>query len=345
MKIIKNIRQRGFVSIIVATIIMILLSLITLGFSRAMQREYRESLDRQLYRQATYAAESGINLTWDYLVNNLNDGSIPEEKQDCADSSGSVFGLNSGVESIAPAEAAYFNGEDSSGSSLQITCVLYDKSPQQINTQVPADYSKPILLKTRTGESFGTITIDIYPVEGEVWSGGFSCGNFPSNSSMPHLRFDITSSDNTTRDALNNSTNFMYLMPCDFGSNVALETDRNIIKPNILCSLRSCTVDIDASSLDSSEFIVNLKSLYRGANISISGEELGTSNSVEFIEMQSSVDVTARSTDVVKRLQASIPISDPDQLPSGVVHSASSGSGVCKDYAIVDGESIQDNCD
>src|ERR1039458_10050844 len=53
--------QSGFASIVIASVIILVLSLITVGFAQLMQREQRSALDRQLSSQAYYAAESGIN--------------------------------------------------------------------------------------------------------------------------------------------------------------------------------------------------------------------------------------------------------------------------------------------
>src|ERR1035438_10159281 len=53
--------QSGVVSIFVTLIIMIILSIVVIGFSQISRREARAALDRQLSTQAFYAAESGIN--------------------------------------------------------------------------------------------------------------------------------------------------------------------------------------------------------------------------------------------------------------------------------------------
>src|SRR5262245_28445627 len=63
--------QSGMAAIIVTLIIMIVLSLITLGFARIVNREQRQVADRQLNTQAFYAAESGVS-----IVKNLS--SLPD---------------------------------------------------------------------------------------------------------------------------------------------------------------------------------------------------------------------------------------------------------------------------
>lgn len=54
-------REDGFAAIIIAIVLVIVLSLITVGFAALMRKEQRAALDRQLSNAAYYAAESGVN--------------------------------------------------------------------------------------------------------------------------------------------------------------------------------------------------------------------------------------------------------------------------------------------
>ena len=54
-------QQEGLISITVAIVFIMIISLIVLGFSQVSRRNARQALDRQLSSQAYYAAESGIN--------------------------------------------------------------------------------------------------------------------------------------------------------------------------------------------------------------------------------------------------------------------------------------------
>ena len=53
--------ETGLVAIVVSMLIMIIMSLTVFGFTKIMQREQRQAVDKQLSTQAFYAAESGIN--------------------------------------------------------------------------------------------------------------------------------------------------------------------------------------------------------------------------------------------------------------------------------------------
>lgn len=60
-------RQQGFVSIFSVLIIMVLLTLVAIGFSNITRSAQKRTLDNQLNTQAFYAAESGINDAMKYI--------------------------------------------------------------------------------------------------------------------------------------------------------------------------------------------------------------------------------------------------------------------------------------
>jgi Tfp pilus assembly protein PilX len=61
-------RQAGMVSIMVTMILMVVLSLIVIGFAQIARRNSRQSLDRQLSTSAFYAAEAGVNDVRDLIT-------------------------------------------------------------------------------------------------------------------------------------------------------------------------------------------------------------------------------------------------------------------------------------
>src|ERR1700761_8288581 len=66
---VKRIRrdEQGMVSILVTMIMVIVISLIVIGFAEVSRRNQREALDNQLSTQAYYAAESGVNAAVQYF--------------------------------------------------------------------------------------------------------------------------------------------------------------------------------------------------------------------------------------------------------------------------------------
>src|SRR5487761_1298959 len=113
--------QQGFASIVVALVLILVLSLMTVGFAELMQREQRNSLDKQLSNQAYYAAETGLN----DAVKAINAG-FNQEKSSCQPYNSSATGA--GIQYLKDN-----NIEDSSGSGnatgASYTCLLIDEAP------------------------------------------------------------------------------------------------------------------------------------------------------------------------------------------------------------------------
>ena len=66
--------QNGTASIISTLILVILLSLISIGFAKIMDRSLQNSLDSNLSSAANYAAQSGINDAMAYIkTRGIND--------------------------------------------------------------------------------------------------------------------------------------------------------------------------------------------------------------------------------------------------------------------------------
>src|SRR5580658_8830161 len=66
--------EKGFASIVIALILIIVLALLTVAFAQLARREQADALDKQLAVQANYAAETGINDAYTYIEDN---GTLP----------------------------------------------------------------------------------------------------------------------------------------------------------------------------------------------------------------------------------------------------------------------------
>ena len=71
--------QDGLASIFISMIIMVIVSLILIGFVQYSNSEQKQSLDRQLQDEAFYSAESGIN----QVVQALNNGASYSNTSNC----------------------------------------------------------------------------------------------------------------------------------------------------------------------------------------------------------------------------------------------------------------------
>lgn len=335
--------EQGFVAIIVAALIMIILSLITIGFTRIMQREQRQVIDRQLSRQAIYAAESGINDIYRGLQNNVN---LPAEKTTC-----------SVIDDVGGQQNPAVNGGiiDESA-NVAYTCALYDKTPDVLNYSVATDESNVVELKPESGVAFSSLVfrwgneesrdndIDALP------QCGVNANVFPSSrpTNVPIIRVDLTNSSVLSRDSLIGNTDYLYLVPCKNGApgmttyGFLTGEQGKVVEVGCVESQDSpCEVTING--LNSVSYVARIRAVYASAQLSISGVDIA-SNSVQFRQAQTSIDVTARASDVVRRLRVSIPLTSANNPPEGVFQVF---DGVCKLLSVDPNPaspSVEDGC-
>jgi Tfp pilus assembly protein PilX len=311
-------QEQGFVAIVVAALIMVILSLITIGFTRMMQREQQQAVDRQLTRQALYAAESGINDVYNGLV----DGTLAQiEKTDC-----DVSGLPN-------------DGVISESTNVAYTCVLYDKTPGELNYSISTSDSKVSPLKTESGRIFSSVTIRWSQEKGLNNIPGLpdcaAAGVFPASraGNVPLLRVDFSNTTTLARDNLINSTDYLYLAPCR-GAGTAtyryVAGAKGTVVPVVCAAGAALPCTLTINGLASNSYVARIRSVYDSAQVSIDGlEQLGggATGPAEFADSQTSIDVTARAADVVRRLRVAVPIGQPNNSPESVLQAF---DGVCK---------------
>jgi len=86
---------------------------------------------------------------------------------------------------------------------------------------------------------------------------------------------------------------------------------------------------------------LRLTSIYRGTNIRITMFRTGNSNSLKFSNAQAKIDVTAQAGDVIRRVEARIPLRPADLLPDEAITTADQ---LCKLITITGAESAEDDC-
>ena len=319
----KSRNQSGFVSIVVALLIMVIISLITIGFTRLMQREQRQSLDRQLSRQALYAAESGINDVYSALQTNP---ALPAEKTACDVSL--PPSVNSGI-------------IDEVG-AVRYTCALYDKTPTELVYSLSTTESKIVELKTDSGRPFRVLNIKWGNEQGTndvtaLPACGVNAGTFPTSRSgnVPIIRLDLTNTTLLSRDGLINGTDNLYIVPCKNGTPVTTYNylpsapKGQVVEVACVAGL-ALPCELNISGLSSVSYGARLRSVYDSAQVTIKATETtiaGVAGVAEFRQAQTSIDVTARASDVVRRLRVSIPFAKAIGPPEGVFQAF---DGVCK---------------
>lgn len=340
---IRKYNQRGLVSIMVASVLMVIMSLITLGFTRIVQNEQRQSLDNQLSKQAFYAAESGINMAASI------DGFPGDGKDECDVEDTDYPELNGGI--ITPGV------ED-----VVFTCILINPTPEDLvfgNDSIIPNKSKVVPIKT-----------DSYPSEITFqWKGSSSVSIGEADcSDVANLDFDvddatwgktgllkldlvgIPSASPFNRNSLLSSQFSAILYPCESGGKSSVTYNFGTGASNVgkiipvTCDTTSgvdypCQLTITSVIGLQKEFYARFNSIYSEINVRITAVD-ASNKQVAFSNAQAVVDSTGRANDVFHRLQARIPLYDSYNWP---IASLQTQDDVCKLYEVRETE-VVDNC-
>lgn len=316
-KLISN--EQGMVAIITTMILMIVISLIVLGFSQSVRRNQRQVLDAQLSSQAFYAAESGLNLARKQL----------ELKAD--------YTKNGCDEDTAP--GSVLNNYTVSGDS-EITCLLVqpvdDLKYDSVGGKASVGLINPV-----------TDSIDNIIINWESstsTSSVLNCGGGTTmpvtwNCNQPLLRVDLLPLADDGSIAIANLgaeqiTAFLY--PNGSGGGVsawdavaATNKKGDIVQVNCDTTTSSdktskCMVNITVPTSD--RYAVRMMGIYGVANtrLHLPGKPILT-------EGQMLVDSTARSVDVLRRVQARVPVGSKITDGNFVIDSR---TALCKAYTV-----------
>ncbi len=281
--------QDGVVTIVIVILLMLLMSLIVLAMSRNATREQRQALDRQLNAQAFYAAESGVN----QFAAKFND--LPDESNTCNNDE--------------------LTGPLIPGSVIEITCVLYDKTPDTlILSEVPLSEAKVLPLQSADGINTLNISFEGKSVSSPAYGGcsAFNGGNFPprpvGNCTAGVLRLDIIR-NNPARDNLLSETNTIFIVPSDSGGTSSYAytpgEQGKIVRANCAPgnSPRDCKINITGFGLGPNQRrYLSIRSIYQPNTFEVA------SDTGSFQNAQVMVDSTGKANDILKRIQVRVPI-------------------------------------
>ena len=120
----KQLNEQGFASIAIALVLIVVLSLLTIGFAQLARREQQSALNKQLANQAFYAAESGVN----DADNAIKNGTLTTATTNV----GTTNCLNLPLPGTTSAD---LNGQ----SGVTYSCVLVNLTPTSLQKDPPAD--------------------------------------------------------------------------------------------------------------------------------------------------------------------------------------------------------------
>jgi Tfp pilus assembly protein PilX len=330
--------QSGMAAILISLIMMLVISLIVLGFTQITRHEQQAALTKILSTQALYAAESGVNDAQNIIAADIQSGNIPAKT------------------SCATPDANYnFNPELDPTAGIQYTCLLVNPAPTSLfYSPVTTDQSKIIVVQSKS--TFYQLMISWENTD----STGFSCTvtypKFPPNSrsdwkcSAGVLRVEIvpinTPSDETviflypTAGVLNGYGTADYT-----GANGSVYKG-SCYSPNTAKSMPEwCNAEIkNLNSSLAGGYYLRVKAIYGNQDVSVMAPPLSTDVTClpgpsctydELINDQVIVDSTGQAQNVLKRIQARVPDNpfDSSHEPDAAIQSSNS---ICKQFFVTD---------
>lgn len=335
----KNLKQAGMVSILVTMLLMIVISLIVLGFAQISRRNQRQALDRQLSTQAFYAAETGVNDAAERVGQAIANGEVVTAKTQCNN--------NPGIYSTLPSATL------DSANKVNYSCLLVNPTPQNLvydsigttGTVVPLNASGPIssiVLTWQSKEDSETpeancpgSTTNVFTTT-STWTCGYGV-----------LRFDLVpTSGNFTATDLQNNTMTSFIVPLRPGSGsdtptigyVAGAANTNTRVPRV-CTNTECSITI-SGGLGGSQYYMRVTSIYKDVSLQIVARD-ASNNNLALSGAQAVVDSTGKAQDVLRRIQVRIPLtaSSTNLLSDFALMST---EAVCKRFTVTPGTFTSD---
>lgn len=331
-------RQAGMVAIMVTLILMIVISLIVLGFAQISRRNQRQALDRQLSTQAFYAAETGVNDAAKLLRDTPAGTAIPP-KPDCASTGGGFY--NSLTASSVLDSAA----------NVAYTCLIVDPSPPSLvygnigstGTVVPITAASGtidrITLIWQSKDGTTTPANNCPTTAASVFStaASWNCG-------YGVLRFDLVpTAGSHTSSSLQAATMSSHVVPLRPGSTgtpqpLAYATGGSSNRIGTVCVNTQCSLTLTFAA-PQSQYYMRLMSLYKDVSMQITASSGGTP--VNLTGTQALIDVTGKAEDVLRRIQVRLPLagSSANQLSD---YGLAVTRPICKRFSVMDGFFLSD---
>ncbi len=335
MNTIKTRDQRGLVSFMITLIMMMVISLIVIGFTQVTNSNRREELDRELSMQAFYAAESGVNAATGIVRASLSAPTGVKAQTTCNDST-------------YPASATAL----SSSPSVGYTCLLVNPDVPSIVTNANQQTSSVFPLDPVTSTGVATtptqLTFTWSAAQGTTaWAAGCQTyGSFPNNGGSYTCAFGLLRVDlmygasGGSAAALAANTVTLFMQPLAWGSHAQTITSFSSPKGIIVGALYdsasktyTATVSL-APAVQTTQYYVRITTLYRDSpRIVVDGTNAGTD--LSFANAQAIIDSTGKAQDVLRRIQVTVPLQQYDSnIPEGAVQSV---AAVCKQFSTYSG--------
>lgn len=324
--------QRGMASFIVVIVLMLIISLVTLGFAKVIRRQQRQVLDRNLNTQAFYAAESGINLAQKVLTQNPT---LPAKTQCGADAN---FTFTTGTPSLIV----------DGNTNVSVNCLTTNTSLTSLDYQTVSKYRSLVVPVNGVNAAGVPTAVNSLTLswDNTVPTSGY-CGarvGFPAAASWsckaPLLRIDLVDVSGTfDRSALPGRTYTFFAYPLTSGGTTTFTGGTQGAIVNGQCNTANtpyhCNLTING--LASTNYAMRVLSMYSNASLNVRA-----GGAVLLSGAQALIDATGKAQDVVRRVQVHIPLAGNQYVPDFGVQSA---SGICKRYLVDSGTVTLDPAD
>ncbi|HSX00197.1 MAG TPA: pilus assembly PilX N-terminal domain-containing protein [Patescibacteria group bacterium] len=323
-----RVKEQGMVSIMVTMILMIVLSLIVIGFAQISRRNQRQQLDRQLSTQAFYAAESGINDAYKVINDRLVAGQSIPNKLGCP---------NTGV-------YAGFDNTLDTNANVEYSCLLIDATPASVQYGDIGSVSTVVPIKSADGNAISTLNIhwqakDVAtPITNCPTS---SNGVFSTNANWQCgygvLRVDLVpvTGNALTSETLRQTTMSNFIVPMRAnGAAGPIAFKANATNANnrfgLACTNTDCGLTI--TGMNANYYYMRVTSIYKNVSLQMSGTT-SAGNPLKFEGAQALIDSTGKAQDVLRRVQVRVPLMG-DSKNALSDYAVQSISGLCKRFAV-----------
>jgi len=306
----KKLDQSGSAAILFTMFIIVIVSLIAIGFGFLVRTDQRATLDKTLSNQAQYAAESAINKI--SLGLTASPSTIPATNATC----------NGGIPSQTP-------GGFPSG--VSITCLTWSNTPDYL-MQGNLDTNPWVTPIQPTSAVINSFVI--------TWQPSVATDSATYASPITNLQLaaaHIPVLKIVVGDSTMSGASVAYLIPSNVQTGDMSGLSGNFIYASCSGSPLTCTATISkfpgAPINAGSSGYVSINALGSPAdNVIVKGFSgaSGNGNQANFVGSQVIIDATARAQDVTKRLQASVSLVPSSWRPSFAL----SGNVLCKNFEV-----------
>lgn len=344
--------ERGLVSFFVTIIIMIILSLIVLGFSQVSRRDETESLNRVLSAESFYAAESGVNDAYSTVAGIINAASgnplvtIPKQTQNCTN-------LDNPLQH--PSYITSNSNILNSDSNTQYSCLLVNPNPSTLSDQPgPGQAYITALASSDPTNPITTLNINYSGANqnnfGCFFGSSFiknpNASNIPSflpNSSSqwascaPVLMVDLVPTPASFQQSdLDANARSFFIYPSFSGGSASNPVNGKVYNssctfgPNTQCNFSLS--GLNGGGQDN-PYYMRLLYVY-SSQVTYNITANGPHGQVSFTDGQVQIDSTGIAQNVLRRIQVNVAISPANTTPNYAIQT---NSTICKRLSLGSG--------